>query len=49
MANIQKKKYPENKYLTISEHDAWNLLFKLKDINLDKITLNLLKICGYEK
>ena len=49
MANIQKKKYPNNEYLTISENDAWNLLFKLKDINLDNLTLDLLKICNYEK
>ena len=43
MAAIQKKKYPDNKYLTISEKDAWNLLYKLHDITLDKITKNLLK------
>ena len=43
MAAIQKKKYPDNKYLTISEEDAWDLLYKLHDITLDKITNNLLK------
>ena len=39
----------DNEYLTISENDAWNLLFKINDINLDNLTLNLLKICDYEK
>ena len=43
IAAKQKKKYPNNKYLSISENDAWNLLFKLNDINLDKLTYNLLK------
>ena len=43
MAAKQKKKYPNNKYLSISENDAWDLLFKLNDINLNKLTYNLLK------
>ena len=41
MAMTQKIKYPENKYLTISEKDAWKLLYKLTKISLDEIT-NLL-------
>ena len=48
MAAKQKKKYPNNQYLSISENDAWDLLFKLNDINLNKLTCNLLKICNYE-
>ena len=48
MAAKQKKKYPNNRYLSISEKDAWNLLFKLNDISLKKVTYNLLKVCNYE-
>ena len=33
MAEKQRKKFPDNKYLSISENDAWNLLYKLKKIN----------------
>ena len=48
MAAKQKKKYPDNQYLSISENDAWDLLQKLNDINLEKLTYNLLKTCKYE-
>lgn len=48
MAAKQKKKYPNNHYLFISENDAWNLLFKLNDINLQELTDNLLRISNYE-
>ena len=37
MAAKQKKKYPNNNYLSISEKDAWDLLFKLNDINFISI------------
>ncbi len=33
MASLQRKKFPNNKYLSISEKDAWNLLYKLDKIN----------------
>ena len=49
MAAKQKKKYPNNNYLSISEKDSWNLLFKLNDINLQELTYNLLKRSNYEK
>ena len=48
MAAKQKKKYPDDQYLSISENDAWDLLQKLNDINLEKLTYNLLKTCKYE-
>ena len=48
MAAKQKKKYPNNNYLSISENDAWDLLFKLNDINLQELTYNLLKRSSYE-
>ena len=43
MAAKQKKKYPNNNYLSISEIDAWDLLFKLNDINLQELKYNLLR------
>tara|TARA_Y100000590_G_scaffold230765_1_gene260087 strand:+ start:455 stop:1468 length:1014 start_codon:yes stop_codon:yes gene_type:complete len=43
MAAKQKKKYPDNNYLSISENDAWNLLYKIKDMKLDNLTKTLLK------
>ena len=49
MAAKQKKKYPNNNYLSISEKDSWNLLIKLNDINLQELTYNLLKRSNYEK
>ena len=33
MAEKQRKKFPNNKYLSISEKDAWNLLYRLNFIN----------------
>ena len=33
MAAKQQKKYPENKYLSISEKNAWFLIFKLNKID----------------
>ena len=33
MAEKQRKKFPDNKYLSISEKDAWKLLYKLDLIN----------------
>jgi len=48
MAAKQKKKHPDNQYLSISENEAWDLLQKLNDINLEKLTYNLLKTCKYE-
>tara|TARA_Y100000590_G_scaffold273170_1_gene306677 strand:+ start:741 stop:1760 length:1020 start_codon:yes stop_codon:yes gene_type:complete len=48
MAYKQKQKYPDNEYLIISENDAWNLLYKLRDIGLDKLTSSLLEITNYD-
>ena len=48
MAIKQKNKYPNNDYLTISEKDAWKLLFKINEITFDELTRNLLKVCKYE-
>jgi len=42
MATKQKKKYPKNTYLTISENNAWKLLFELSNISLESITKKLL-------
>ena len=42
MALKQKKKYPNNTYLTISEDNAWKLLYELSDISLQSITKKLL-------
>ncbi len=33
MAEKQRKKFPNNEYLSISEKDAWKLLYKLDSIN----------------
>ena len=33
MAAKQRKKYPDNKYLSISEKNAWALIFKLNKID----------------
>ena len=41
-------RYPDNEYLIISENDAWNLLYKLRDIGLDKLTSSLLEITNYD-
>ena len=48
MAIKQKEKYPNNDYLSISEKDAWKLLFKINEITFKKFTSNLLKVCKYE-
>ena len=42
MALKQKKKYPNNAYLTISEDNAWKLLYELSNISLDSMTKKLL-------
>ena len=43
MSKKQRIKYPSNEYLSISENDAWNLLYKIKDMKLDNLTKTLLK------
>ncbi len=48
MAMTQKLKYPKNKYLTISENDAWRLLYRLSKISLDNMT-NILLDNHYER
>ncbi|MBI28779.1 MAG: hypothetical protein CFH21_00880 [Alphaproteobacteria bacterium MarineAlpha5_Bin11] len=49
MASKQKLKYPDNEYLSISENDAWDLLFKFDNIIYSDFTNNLLNVCNYEK
>ena len=44
----QRKKFPKNKYLSISEKDAWRLLDKLDKINPYIFIFFLRDLCGYE-
>ena len=36
----QKKKYPNNTYLTISEDNAWKLLYELSNISLQILDMS---------
>ena len=47
MANNQKIRYPSNKYLSISEKDAWNLLDKLDKIPTKFLIYIIRDICAY--
>ena len=47
MAEKQKKKFPNNKYLGISQKDAWLLLFKLDKINPYTFIYLIRDICDY--
>ena len=47
MAKKQRIKYPSNKYLSISENDAWLLLVKLDKIPIQFIIYVIRNICGY--
>ena len=44
---INKKENPENKYLTISEKPAWNLLQKWKTVSKDFAHYSFRNACGY--
>ncbi len=48
MAAKQRKKYPENKYLSISEKNAWNLVFKLHKIDSYFFIAVIRNICNRE-
>ena len=47
MAEKQRKKFPDNKYLSISEKDAWRLLYKLDSINPYLLIFLIRDICKY--
>ena len=47
MAKKQRIKYPSNKYLSISENDAWSLLEKLDKIPIQFIIYIVRNICGF--
>jgi len=47
MAEKQRKKFPDNKYLSISEKDAWNLLYKLDLINPYLLIYLIRDFCKY--
>ena len=47
MAKKQRIKYPLNKYLSISEKDAWTLLEKLEKIPTQFLIYIIRNICGY--
>ena len=46
MAKKQRVKYPSNKYLSISESDAWELLKKLDNISTQFLIYIIRNICG---
>ena len=47
MAEKQRKKFPDNKYLSISEKDAWQLLYKLDLINPYLFIFLIRDFCKY--
>ena len=47
MAEKQRKKFPDNKYLSISEKDAWKLLYKLNLINPYLLIFLIRDFCNY--
>ena len=47
MAAKQRKKFPNNTYLSISEKDAWSLLYKLDKINPYLFIYFLRDLCDY--
>jgi len=47
MAAKQRKKFPNNTYLSISEKDAWSLLYKLDKINPYLFIYFLRDLCAY--
>ena len=48
MAEKQKKKFPQNDYLSISKNDAWKLLCKLNDINPYLLIFLIRNFCDYQ-
>ena len=47
MASIQRKKFPKNRYLSISEKDAWSLLIKLDKINTYFFIFLIRHLCNF--
>ena len=47
MAERQIKKFPKNKYLVISQKDAWSLLYKLDKINPYIFAYLIRDFCNY--
>ena len=47
MSERQRKKFPNNKYLSISEKDAWDLLYKLDYINSYLFIFLIRDFCKY--
>ena len=47
MAAKQRKKFPDNKYLSISENDAWKLLYRLDLINPYLLIFLIREFCKY--
>ena len=47
MSEKQRKKFPDNKYLSISEIDAWKLLYKLDSINPYLFIFLIRDFCKY--
>ena len=48
MAEKQRKKFPNNRYLSISEKDAWKLLYKLDKINPYLFIFLIRDFCNYQ-
>ena len=48
MAAKQRKKYPENKYLSISENNAWDLMYKLHKVDPYFFIAVIRDICNLE-
>ena len=49
MAAKQRKKYPENKYLSISEKNAWSLMSKLHQIDPYFFIAVIKEICNLDR
>jgi len=48
MAAKQRRKYPENKYLSISENNAWDLIYKLDKVDPYFFIASIRDICNLE-
>jgi len=48
MAAKQRKKYPDNKYLSISENNAWDLIYKLHKVDPYFFIAVIRDICSLE-
>ena len=48
MAAKQRKKYPDNKYLSISEKNAWDLIYRLHKVDPYFFIAVIREICNLE-